>query len=84
METTQTEKPTRVFSIITDEAYEFDSKTTPEWALAYAYCTNKNLASALFASAHEKRFFEFFKTLPVERGKKTMLLGDWAVVVSKN
>ena len=74
----------KAFSLLNDAEYRFDENTTPEWAVAYAYCAENNLSSALFASAQDKRFPEFFATLPVTRGRQSIAVGDWAALVSKN
>lgn len=70
-------------NMLNDTVLEFDEATTPEWAVAYAYCEEHNLASALFASAHEQRFGEFFATLPAVQNNNYVQCGDWASQVTQ-
>lgn len=65
-----------------DAQYEFDDATTPLWAVCYAYCTDSNQLSALFASAQKNKFLEFAKTLPVTVGQRSVACGDWAAPTS--
>ena len=74
----------KAFNLLNGAEYRFDESTTPEWAVAYAYCAENNLSSALFASARDGRFPEFFSTLPAARGRQSIAVGDWAALVSKN
>lgn len=71
----------RAFNLLTDVELYFDELTTPEWAVAYGYCVDHGLTSALFASLADRRFPEFFKTLPVTRGARSIACGDWATTL---
>lgn len=67
------------------EIHHFDEKTTPEWAVAYGYCEQNNLMSALFSAAQDMRLAEFFKTLPLTSFERKTgfgaYCGDWACIV---
>ena len=70
----------KVFNLLTDETLHFDDdvKYGPEWAVAYAWCEEHNYMSLLFSHFHDGTFAEFFKTLPVTRGKQSIACGDFA------
>jgi len=68
----------KAFNLHTNQEIHFDASTTPEWAVAYGYCAENNLMSALFKSAQDKKFPEFLKTLPTTRGQVSIACGDWA------
>jgi hypothetical protein len=71
----------KTFNLANDQEYTFDDATTPEWAVAYGYCSEHNLMSALFASAQDGCLEEFFAKLPTIRGKKSISCGDWAALI---
>ena len=71
----------KVFNLATGDEMSFDCKTTPMWAVAYAYCEEHNLMSGLFRSAQENTFRQFVKRLPFTRGQNSLACGDWAVVI---
>lgn len=68
----------KVFNIASDETLYFDDDVGPEWAVAYAWCEDNNYMSALFSHLVRGSFPEFFKTLPVTRGKQSIACGDFA------
>lgn len=67
----------KVFNLLTDECQYFDDDVGPEWAVAYCYCERNNLMSRLLGSLWCEAFPEFFKSLPVTRGKSSLACGDW-------
>ena len=67
---------TKAISLISDSEMTFDSDTTPEWALAYAYCEETNRLSWLFHSCREND--GEWQKLPFQYGKHSVNLGDWA------
>lgn len=75
----------KAFNLVTDEVLYFndDALYGPEWAVAFGYCDEHNLLSTLFNHLHDDTFPEFFKTLPVTRGKRSIACGDWATCVGE-
>ena len=71
----------KAFSLTSNVEYEFDDATTPEWAVAYAYCEENGLLSALFSATQRLRTEEFFTTLPIMRGAVSVACGDWACFI---
>ena len=71
----------KVFNLRTNEVQYFDTEISPEWATAFCHCEESHLMSALLASLQYEMFPEFFKTLPVTRGKSSLACGDWATCV---
>jgi hypothetical protein len=73
-------KEVRVYNLATDIEYRFDKHTAPKWALAFSYCSEHNMMSALFAAAQDLKLPEFYKkNLKFEYGKVSIGCGDWAV-----
>jgi hypothetical protein len=71
----------RAFHLTQNVEHIFDENTAPEWAVAYGYCEENNLMSALFAAAHGMRLLAFYKTLPFTYGQKSIACGDWAALL---
>lgn len=71
----------KTFNLANKQELLFDDKTTPEWAVAYGYCSDNKLMSQLFASAQNGRLEEFFAKLPVFRGQMSISCGDWAALI---
>jgi hypothetical protein len=76
-----TQKEIEVYNL-NDEAtgYTFSGNTSKLWAIAYCYCTNNNLTSALFTSQQDGKFEQFAETLPIVRGTRSIACGDWATI----
>ncbi len=70
-------------NVLTDIDFEFDKRTTPEWAVAYGYCEEHNRMSELFSAAQDGQFIEFAKTLPLVFGDFTVSCGDWVALKVK-
>ena len=71
----------KTFNLTTNQEIHFDASTTPEWAVAYGYCEERNLMSALFKSAQDKKFPEFLETLPITRGQRSIACGEWVAIL---
>ena len=65
------------FNALTDQEVIFDDRTSPEYAVAYAYCEENNLMSTLLYHCHALTLPEFYKTLPMIYGKQSVGCGDW-------
>ena len=65
------------FNALTDQEVIFDDNTAAEYAVAYAYCEEHNLMSALFCHCHALTLPEFYKTLPMMYGRRSVGCGDW-------
>lgn len=72
---------TKAINVLTDEEYSFDENTTPEWAVAYAYCAENNLLSWLFGMAQGLKAVEAYKAIGVRVGRRTVGCGDWACLI---
>ena len=65
------------FNALTGDEVHFDDNTVAEYAVAYAWCEEHNLMSALFYHCHALTLPEFYKTLPMIYGKQSVGCGDW-------
>lgn len=72
------------FNALTDEEVHFYDGTSPEYAVAYAYCEENHLMSALFYHCHALTLPEFYKTLPMIYGRKSVGCGDWMAKKEEN
>ena len=50
--------------------------------MAYGYCEDNHLMSALFSAAQDLRLAEFFKGLPFTYGRHSVACGDWAACLA--
>ena len=66
----------KVFNLTTNAEVTFIN-VTPEWAVAYCYCEEHRMLSALFS-----RRETLYPTLPFTRGVRSIACGDWAVCIS--
>ena len=74
----QRDKGVTAFNLCTDMEYHFDCATTPEWAVAYAYCEENHMMSALFTAAQDLDFVAFCrKHLDIIYGQRTVACGNW-------
>ena len=67
---------TKAFNLLDNREVEFDKRTTPQWAVAYAYCEQENRLSWLFQSCLDND--GDWQKLPFQYGKHSVALGDWA------
>jgi hypothetical protein len=68
----------KVFNLGNDTEVEFID-TDPEWAVAYCYCGDNLMLSALYAAREDGRLHEFYRTLPFTSSQFSVACGDWAV-----
>lgn len=71
----------RAINLINNKSFHFDKNTTPEWAVAYAYCAEKNMISWLFQETQNNN--DIYQKLPMIYGKKTVACGDWCSMLPK-
>ena len=64
---------------LTGDDVHFDDNTAAEYAVAYAYCEENNLMSALFSHCRAGTLPAFYKTLPMMYGRRSVACGDWLV-----
>lgn len=70
-------KMTKAINLITASVYEFDNKTVPAYAVAYAYCTDNNRTSELFYHVHNFSLDSLYDKLPMHYGNFSVACGDW-------
>lgn len=68
----------KTINLTTEECFKFDAHTTPEWAVAYGYCSETKMLSWLFNSCVDNN--GEWQKLPFIYGKHSVLLGDWAAI----
>lgn len=65
-----------------DEEYSFSADVTPVWAVCYAYASEHNLISLLFAT--REREVDLEEVFPVVYGKHSISCGDYVVSKTDN
>jgi len=75
----------KVMNLMTGEVIEFDDRTTREYALCYAAVTHEEHEDTVCAFFKMTGFdLELlFRLLPFVEGHKTLALGDWCCLKSK-
>lgn len=71
-------KMQKVFNLATDEEQHFGG-CSDLWCVCFAYAAENNLTSAILSAAQNGNLEEFYKTLPVTQGKRSIACGDWAL-----
>ena len=76
---------TIAMNLATGDKLIFDEGTTPEYAVAYGYCGEKNLMSWFFTSVQDAAKQKLATPLWREKlnftyGERTVACGDWAAL----
>lgn len=71
----------KAMNLRTGAKVEFDRNTTATYAVAYGYCEDNGLLSALFQACHNNGVPAFLDTLPMHYGAVSVGCGDWAALV---
>lgn len=71
----------KAINLRTGATVEFDRNTTAAYAVAYGYCEENGLLSALFQACHNNGVAAFLETLPIVYGAASVGCGDWVALV---
>ena len=72
----------KTYNLKTDEVQEFDEETSPEWAVAFAYCEQNNRLSWLYRYQQKNELTKAYALLPMRTGPRSVACGDWSCVLS--
>lgn len=75
----------RVYNLATSDPkpeFEFFPHVTPEWAVCYAYASEKNLTSLLFSSRTKGK--KLSKHFPLVYGEHSVSCGDYVAETHKS